>query len=213
MNPSYISFTKPIEIHDMHDSFVETHWKEPVQLQLLLSEKLLNELFQEHYSFLCQIAMNIVKDAETAKDIVQNFFLYCWEKKNKLKIQGPFKAYAYRAIYNASLNHQKRIKIVDYDSEYMSKEAEKIIYAQDLDRDILEHERDQKLWNMIDQMPDKRKEIFLLSQREGFTYNQIASRLDISVNTVKTQIKRAFVFLRSECKWLISLLIWLLLIK
>lgn len=213
MNTSYISFTKPIEIHDMHDSLVEKHREEPAQLQLLLSEKLLNELFQEHYYFLCRIAMNIVKDNEAAKDIVQNFFLYCWEKKSKLKIQGSFKNYAYRSICHASIKYQKRMVIIDYDSEYISKAAEKTVYTHDTDRYIFENERDQKLWDMIDQMPDKRKEIFLLSQRKGFTYNQIADNLNISVNTVKTQIKRAFVFLRTEGRWMISILSWLLLIK
>ncbi|MDF2516336.1 MAG: hypothetical protein K0R59_1632 [Sphingobacterium sp.] len=213
MNPSYISFIKPIEIRDMHNSFVETHWEEPIQTPLLLTEKRLKELYHEHYPFLCQISLNIVKEVDTAKDIVQNFFLQCWERKSSMRIRGPFKAYAYRSIFNASVKHQKKIRLVDYDSEYIFQEADKIAYQSDTERHALENERFRVLWKAIEQLPDKRKEIFLLSQEKGMTYNQIADSLNISVNTVKTQIKRALVFLRSESKLLISVLGWLLLIK
>lgn len=204
---------RSIEIRDMYNSTGEKHWEEPVQMPLMLTEKLLNELFQEHYPFLCRVSKNIVKDADTAKDIVQNFFLYCWEKKGNLKIQGPLKAYAYRSIFNASIKHQKQVRLVDYDSEYISQEADKIAYLQDADRYALKNERLQTLWAAIGQLPDKRKEIFLLSQQKGVTYGHIADQLNISVNTVKTQMKRALLFLRSECKWLVSILSWLLLIK
>ncbi|MDR2271020.1 MAG: RNA polymerase sigma-70 factor [Sphingobacterium sp.] len=214
MNTSYIGIIKPIEIHDMQNAFVEKDWEEPVQARLLLTEKLLDELFQEHYSFLCHVAMKIVKDSEAAKDIVQNFFLYCWEKRSSVKIQGSFRNYAYRSVRNASMNHLKRAIKVNYDSDYITNEAaENLTYQSDSERKILENERENKLWKVIDQLPDKRRTIFLLSQREGLTYGQIAENMDISVNTVKTQIKLAYVFLRTECRWIIGIISWLFLIK
>ncbi|OOG17955.1 hypothetical protein BWD42_11700 [Sphingobacterium sp. CZ-UAM] len=213
MISSYIEVVKPIEIRDMHNAFVKENWEEPVPVSLLLTEHLLDELFRDHYCFLCHIAVRVVKDPEAAKDIVQSFFLSCWEKKNSIRIQGSFKSYAYRSIKNLSINHLKRTDKVNYDSDYISEASESLAYQTDADRKILENERENGLWNAINQLPDKRKTIFLLSQKEGLTYHQIAENLDISVNTVKTQIKLAYIFLRKECQLLIGIIVFLFLIK
>lgn len=206
MNHSYISLHKPIEISDMHGSFTDVGLIDQAEVRIMLTDEVLKGLFHEHYSFFCKAAFQIIEDHEAAKDIVQNFFLYCWEKKSTLKIQGSFKSYSYRAIRNASLNYLKRAGRVNYDSDYILQAADKLGYPSEMDALSVEHEQDQLLWNTIDQMPEKRKEIFLLSQKEGLTYAQVAKKLDISVNTVKTQIKLAYVFLRKECRWLVGLI-------
>ncbi|MNY67781.1 RNA polymerase sigma factor [compost metagenome] len=72
------------------------------------------------------------------------------------------------------------------------------------DREIM---RDQILWDIIGQMPAKRRHIFLLSNKDGLKYAEIATQLDISVNTVKTQIKLSYEFLRRECRSLIRIII------
>lgn len=208
MNTSYIGMVKPMEI--MYNSLEEKENQHASEVPVILSEQLLNKFFDEHYSFLCQIAMNVIDDVEASKDIVQSFFLYCWEKKSGLKIQGNLKSYAYRSVRNSSLNYLKRMTKVNYDSEYIFTEAVKIPQDSEKERHAIEDRREKMLWDTIAQMPDKRKEIFLLSQREGLTYIQIAKNLDISVNTVKTHIKLAYVFLRSECKWLMIVIGWLL---
>ncbi|MGE8426988.1 MAG: RNA polymerase sigma-70 factor [Sphingobacterium sp.] len=197
----------------MQNAFVKEDWEEPVPVRLLLTETLLDEFFRDHYCFLCHIAVRIVKDSEAAKDIVQSFFLSCWEKKTSIQIQGSFKSYAYRSIRNLSINYLKRAGKVNYDSDYITEASESLACQTYADRKILENERENGLWKVINQLPDKRKAIFLLSQKEGLTYHQIAENLNISVNTVKTQIKLAYLFLRKECQLLISIIVFLFLIK
>lgn len=164
-------------------------------------------LFKENYSFLCAVAYRVVEDEEVAKDIVQNFFLYCLDKISTITVHASFKSYAFRAVRNASLSYRKKAKKVDYNDELMLKAAANLASQQEQEMHDREIMRDQILWDIIGQMPAKRRHIFLLSNKDGLKYAEIATQLDISVNTVKTQIKLSYEFLRRECRSLIRIII------
>ncbi|PTS97070.1 hypothetical protein DBR11_17860 [Pedobacter sp. HMWF019] len=164
-------------------------------------------LFREHYSFLCSVAYEVVEDEETAKDIVQNFFLYCLDRIASLDIHGSFKSYAFRAVRNASLSYRKKSKKVDYNDDLLKQTGANLACVAEDDREENEIARDLVLWQIIGQMPEKRRHIFLLSNKEGLKYTEIAAQLDISVNTVKTHIKLSYEFLRRECRSLIRIVI------
>nr|WP_291924876.1 RNA polymerase sigma-70 factor [Chitinophaga sp.] len=158
------------------------------------------ELFRQHYSFLCATAYYVVEDEDTAKDIVQDFFLYCWDKRAMIQITQNFKSYATRAIRNACLNYLKKNgKIVFGDPLTMADEAE-ALPEDDKER---EETRNAALWAAIGRLPIQRQRIFLMSNRDGLKYKEIGEQLNISVNTVKTQIKLAYQYLRKECEWMV----------
>ncbi|MFB6454120.1 RNA polymerase sigma-70 factor [Chitinophaga sp. Hz27] len=166
------------------------------------------ELFRTHYSFLCATAYTVVKDESTAKDIVQDFFLYCWDKRFMIQITKNFKGYAIRAVRNACLNYQKRKGKIIFNDPSSFEEDD--IPLPESDKE-LEETRDAALWAAIGRLPIQRQRIFLLSNRDDLKYKDIADQLNISVNTVKTQIKLAYQFLRKECDWMIVFIILLLL--
>jgi RNA polymerase sigma-70 factor (family 1) len=163
-------------------------------------------LFKEHYSFLCTVSYKVVEDEEVAKDIVQNFFLYCLDKIATIAVHASFKSYAFRAVRNASLSYRKKSRKIDYNDELLLQTAAHL--ASQPEQDSLEYEsRDKVLWDIIGQMPEKRRHVFLLSNKEGLKYAEIAEQLDISVNTVKTHIKLSYEFLRRECQSLIRIIV------
>jgi RNA polymerase sigma-70 factor (family 1) len=164
-------------------------------------------LFKEHYSFLCAVAFRVVEDEEVAKDIVQNFFLYCLDKISIIAVHTSFKSYAFRAVRNASLSYRKKAKKVDYNDELLLQAAAHLASQQEQDVQEQESMRDQELWAIIGQMPEKRRLVFLLSNKDGLKYTEIAAQLDISVNTVKTHIKLSYEFLRRECQSLMRTII------
>ncbi|MHA4809360.1 RNA polymerase sigma-70 factor [Flavitalea flava] len=163
-------------------------------------------LFREHYQALCLSANFIVTDAEAAKDIVQEFFCYCWNKRGQLGLIHNFRHYASRAVKNACLNYLKQSKRnIPYDNLFG--EALSTDEAADREQQQTQASREQALWSVIARLPEQRRIIFLLSNKDDLSYAQIASRLNISVNTVKTQIRLAYQFLRQECAGL--LLAWI----
>ena len=166
----------------------------------------LEDLFRKHYQFLCQIAYYVVADEEAARDIVQDFFYYCWNKRNEIAITGDFRNYAWRAVRNASLNYLKQARRTDVNGSKTLEMTAADSYPGN-ESWLREEERNKALWTAIDKLPEQRRRVFLLANSEGCSYAEIATQLNISVNTVKTQMRLAYQFLRQECSWLVSLLL------
>ena len=172
----------------------------------------LETLFRTHYLFLCQTAYYLTGDESTAKDVVQEFFYYCWKKREEIIIAGDFKSYAARAIKNACLNYLKSARRTSLLPEFVFSSQSVSEQTAEKDEEGME-ERNRELWAAIDRLPEQRRKIFLLSNRDDLSYAEIAARLDISVNTVKTQIRLAYQFLREECRWLLHIISFIFFIK
>jgi RNA polymerase sigma-70 factor (ECF subfamily) len=161
------------------------------------------EQFKLHYRFLCTAAFYVVNDEEAARDIVQDFFLYCWNKRHIIRLTHDFKSYALRAIRNASLNYIKKSEKMTLEETHVMEKLLTQFPAEDIDE---EEKRNKALWTAVSRLPEQRRKIFLMSTREGLKYKEVATALDISINTVKTQIKLALQFLRKECSWMTKLI-------
>lgn len=172
----------------------------------------LEVLFREHYQALCQAAYYVSGSDEVARDVVQDFFYHCWNKRKEMKIVGDFKSYAIRSVKNASLNYlrnNKKIKVSD-ESAFTNVVAEPSKSSFD---NADEEDKNRALWKAIDRLPEQRKAIFLSSNRDGLSYAQTAEKMGVSINTVKTQIRLAYQFLREECAWLLYSLLIILFLK
>lgn len=154
-------------------------------------------IFHANYSKLCLIAVRYVSDLDLAKDLVQEFFMYVWNKREGIYLKSSFEAYACRSVKNICITHLKRQR---QHVVYQSDDLPEIAFDPfGLDEDEqLKTKLHSKLILALKSLPEKRRDIFLMSNVEGLTYAEIAERNDISVNTVKTQIKKAYATLRSE---------------
>ncbi|MDR6782766.1 RNA polymerase sigma-70 factor (family 1) [Pedobacter africanus] len=152
---------------------------------------------KDNYRFLCLVAFRHVGDMDVAKDMVQDFFLDFWNRRDRLNIQTSLSAYASRAIkYLCMAYKNKQRPTISLDEH--SLEIEGFDAGADLDHLLKNEMMHKRLEQAIDKLPVERQKIFLLSNKEGLTYQQIADRLDISINTVKTQIKKAYAFIRED---------------
>ncbi len=153
----------------------------------------LEQLFKENYDLLCLVSFGILKDKDAARDIVQDFFVFYWQKKDTISISVSFRAYAAGAVKNMSLlSLEKRKKECSLLQGLIKTEEEEVRDPGDRSG------RYNKVLEVLEQLPRSRREIFISSVMHGLTYTEIAETYNISVNTVKTQIKRAYAFLRSR---------------
>lgn len=153
-------------------------------------------LFQELYPDMVKIALFYVHDIPTAEDITQEIFTKLWEKRKQLDTINNIRGYLQYAIKNRCLNYLEHLQIVDkYQQEYLKQ-------TDDEQQSIEEHI--QLVQRLLEQLPTKRKMILELSVVESKSYQEIAKQLDISVNTVKDHIKKAYAFLREEAQKEIS---------
>lgn len=144
------------------------------------------------YGTLCNYTTKIVVDETVAEDIVQELYLH-------LEFFAPFprdeslSVYLYRSVHNNALKYLRDKNVDNQRLQRWSKEQDDV---EDVDfYQAVEEELIRKLHVVIDQLPEQRKNILLLSI-DGLTVQEIADQLNISINTVKTQKKRAYVFLK-----------------
>ena len=128
----------------------------------------MESLFRYHYRPLCLYALHYLNDVDASEDVVQEAFGVLWEKLSAGKKIVNQKSYLYTVVRNRCL-------------------------------DIIRKGRSQveaRLWTAIDSLPDKCREIFLMSKRDGYKQEEIARELGISLQTVKNQVSKALKILK-----------------
>jgi RNA polymerase sigma-70 factor (ECF subfamily) len=145
-------------------------------------------LFNTYYQQLYQFAGRFVKDAQAAENIVQDLFVTLWIKRTKLNIKSTLKSYLYAAIKNRSLSYRK--KNLNHISEEYVAEDKRDGDASPEDKYIQE-EINAAVHQAIANLPEKCRLIYQMKRYDNLRYTEIADILNISVNTVKTQLQRA----------------------
>lgn len=144
---------------------------------------------------MCMYALRLTGDNSLAEDVVQESFSAVWERLEAGTEIEDLRAYIYRAVYNHSLAELRK-------QESMPERLDESdsAFREPVEEDIDTSERDARLWEAIGRLPERCREVFLLSKRDGFSNNQIAERLGLSVKTVENQMTRAYRQLRGELR-------------
>ena len=163
-------------------------------------------MFRTYFTSLCYFAQKYIPDLDTSKEIVHNIFISIWEKREEFDFEKPAKSYLFTSVYNRCMNHiRDQKKFVDGES------SETILGQESVNNDHLEAaELEDRIWRVIDKLPEKCREVFVLNRFEGKKYSEIASQLKISVKTVEAQMSKALRVLRDHLKDYIHLILYLL---
>lgn len=164
------------------------------------------QLFREHYQTLCFYANIVTRDMEAAEDIVQDVFVKCWAAIQTDNLEIHQEHYLYKSVKNAALNYVKAQKVRrNYADDYGATHSE----AETANDSLIAAETRQRIMNAIDQLPPQCRKVFMLCVLEDKSYKEAAEQLNISVNTVKTQMTKAFSTLRPQLKDLTFLVFFL----
>ena len=169
-------------------------------------------LYKKYYIFLCLIAEHIVRNPSDAEEIVTDVFVKIWNIREKINITSSIKAYLVKAVHNTSINFLERNKISNKLTDSLNNSDYKIL-AWDSDYplgQLYEKEIMNILEHGISALPDACQQIFILSRNENMKYIEIADKLGISINTVKTQMKIALSHLRETLKDYMMILLFLM---
>lgn len=157
----------------------------------------LKSLFMEISPSLIKYSLQITRDRYIAEEVVQDVFVNIWNNRDQIQIKGSVKSYLYQAIHNLSVNKQiqhntQRHALNVLVSEESWQYLEDHYHTDEFVIEKLEADDTEKLINsIIEDLPEQSREIFKLSRYHHLSNNEIASHLNISVSTVKTQIYRA----------------------
>lgn len=129
-------------------------------------------------------------------NVVQDVFVKIWLNRGKIDSTKCFSTFIFTVAKNIVLDELKAAvnnKIVFTETGKLKEGA--ILYETSEQTD---EELESVLTKLVQKMPERRRQIFSLSRFEGFSYKQIAQKLNISENTVDTQIRKSLQFLRQE---------------
>ncbi|UKJ08551.1 RNA polymerase sigma-70 factor [Solitalea lacus] len=155
------------------------------------------EFFHKHYKFLCLVSAQIVGDLDVSKDLVQEFYIDFWRRRDTIQLSSTFQAYAVRAVKNLAVSYIRKQESLEAKRNFLET-IDCFDPQADTENLFNKESLDTKINASIDKLPKECRNIFLLHNLEGLSYAQIAERNNISINTVKTQMKRAYAFLRTD---------------
>lgn len=149
-----------------------------------------SDLYLTYYSKLVRFAKEFVQHEEDAENITQDVFADLWEKRDFITHIENMNAYLFRLVRNRCLDYLRH-KVFEQrymESLQLSCEEEAV---EDHDTEIL-------IRAAINSLPQRCRDIFLLSRVEGLKYREISEHLGISVNTVECQMGIALKKLRMK---------------
>ncbi|WP_316749034.1 RNA polymerase sigma-70 factor [Pedobacter gandavensis] len=152
------------------------------------------QLFKMHYKALHAYAFVMLKDHDTAEEMVQGMFMKFWEKRELLVIQSSVKAYLYKCIYHDCLNFLKHEKIKFKHQEYTQHSP--ISPSESASARVEMSQLKNNLSIAMNDLPEQCRTIFQMSRFEELKYREIADQLGLSVKTVENQMGKALRILR-----------------
>lgn len=181
-------------------------------------EKVFRVIYDRHYVLLCRFANQMLNDAALSEEIVDDVIFYLWEHREEVEITYSIRAYLMRAVRNRCLNElnsQTRREELHFSSFLLPENMELLdtLFAETEHPlgVLLERELEDELNRSIEELPAECRMVFKKSRFEQKKYEEIASELGISVNTVKYHIKQALAFLQKRLgNYLKLLLVYLL---
>jgi len=153
------------------------------------------KLFKEQYPRLVSIANNYAPNLGLAEELVQDVFVDYWNKDRQATIEKP-SAYLRRAVILRSYDIIKKEKRRSAKLEIVEDIDIHSIETSSPESEVISKENLQYLQGHIDQLPDRTKQVFMLSRYEQMTYIEIAKHLDISPKTVEYHLSKALKTLR-----------------
>jgi len=157
-----------------------------------------------HKNALYNYALTIVRNTDDAEDLVQETYFKAYKNYHQFEGGTNSKAWMFMILKNTFINNYRKLKKepakVDYNEIEDVYENIKFNQARDnnLDLDFYKNLLDDDLADAIEKLPVKMKDVFLLCDLEGYTYEEIADIVNIPIGTVRSRLHRARKLLQEE---------------
>lgn len=154
-------------------------------------------IYERYCKRLYSFVLKYIKQKEDAEEIVQEVFVKIWESRNKIDAYSSFESFLFTVAYNATISLlRKRAS----ESKYIEhiKSLQHINNSPDLIDEIHFNELNNKVQSLLNELTPRQREIFQLSREQGLSHDEIAVKLNISVNTVKKHISNTLIFLKTN---------------
>lgn len=182
----------------------------------LETQKSFSQIYSLYFVKLTRFSQAYVISEEDAENIVQDIFLYIWEHPELFQTVQNMDAFLFTLVKNRCLNFLKHSFYVNEKKKTLQVAEEEELKMNMYSLEQFDESRlsitdmENRIDSVIDKLPERCREIFILSRMEGLKYMEIAERLGISVNTVENQMSIALRKLRTELKDYLPFLLFMI---
>jgi RNA polymerase sigma-70 factor (ECF subfamily) len=154
-------------------------------------------IYERYCRRLYGFVLRYIKIETDAEGIVQEVFIKIWESRNKLDAYTSFESFLFTIAYNNTISLLRKKANEQKYLEHL-KSIQQVQNAPDLIDEHQLNELNEQIQTLLEELTPRQKEIFQLSRKEGLTHEEIAKKLNISLNTVKKHIANSLSFLKSH---------------
>lgn len=153
-------------------------------------------LFQEYYTRLCYFAFQFTGDKDKARDIAQEAFVTYLAQQSKITPHpAAIKNFLYTTVKNACLNYLRHARVVE---QYAAASSQSEADDTSVMLTMIRSEVMGEIYRALETLPEACRQVIRMGYLEGLKNLEIASKLSISINTVKTQKKRGLEMLKKR---------------
>ncbi|MCD6366637.1 MAG: sigma-70 family RNA polymerase sigma factor [Bacteroidales bacterium] len=148
----------------------------------------LNKLHKKYFHQMCLYAHKSTNESGIVEELVSDCFIKIWENRRRINIKVSVKNYIFLMLRNSIVDYFRKKQIFQEPMEKLPEIADESYFD--------EQKQYALLYQALEKLPQQRRKILELAVFDSQSYNEIAQKLNISKNTVKTQIARAYRFLK-----------------
>ena len=153
-------------------------------------------LYNKYSKRLYKFGFSILKSPEESENLVQDVFLNLWENRHKVEKNSSIKSYIFTITYNSAISIIRKkardLKFIEY------LKSLQVLNQEPVNVELEFNELTNKLDEIIEALPERQKEVYLLHKVQGLKYYEIAERLGISINTIENHMSRALKTIRKK---------------
>ncbi len=170
------------------------------------NQKAYESLTERHRQAIFHIIFKIVRNNETAHDLVQETFMKAFASLESYRSEYRFSTWLYKIAANCSIDYlrKKRINALSLDQEVHTKDGSVGIEVPDHsfnpEKELERKEQQYNIEEAIASLPDKYREVIIYRHKDDKSYEEIADLLNIPVGTVKARIFRARELLKKRLR-------------
>lgn len=175
----------------------------PISSSQVITKEQFEKIFCHFYPQIVAYTSKILDDHIAGEDIAQEIFVSIWEKRKKLHVNAGFHGYLFQSAYSRCIDYIERNKrMANYQKQSLLTFAEE--YHRYLENDcqaikaLYSKEFDEKLNELLQQLPEARRKVFEMAYRENLKSKEIATKLHLPQRTVESHIYLTMKHLRDK---------------
>jgi RNA polymerase sigma-70 factor (family 1) len=169
------------------------------------NEKAFEELFRRYFAALHSYATFYTNNPQLSEDLVHDIFHKIWETRKSLAIHTSIKSYLYKSVHNSCIQYLRHLKV---EKKHSKKQVAKLEEALMMNRlyfetglsKLMEKEIGELVQEAIIRLPEKTRDIFMMSRDHHLKNSEIAKKFSVSEKAVEYHITRALLIIKQELK-------------